>query len=329
MNAKTIAAPITTAPRNRLRLSLDRFGLPLVFILLCVVMAFSSEYFMTWRNWMDILRQTSINGILAVGMTYVILTKGIDLSVGSILAFAGLCSAMVATQGYGLLAAVSAGMFAGAMLGVVNGFMVANLSIPPFVATLGMLSIARGMTFILNDGSPITDLPDAYLALGIGKIGPIGVPIIIFAVVALIFWMVLRYTTYGRYVYAVGGNEKSARTSGIGVRKVMFSVYVVSGLLAGLAGVVLSARTTSALPQAGVSYELDAIAAVVIGGTSLMGGRGSVISTFFGVLIISVLAAGLAQIGATEPTKRIITGAVIVIAVVLDTYRSRRASRRG
>lgn len=153
MNAKTVIAPANVVPRSRLRLSLDRFGLPLVFILLCVVMAFASEYFMTWRNWMDILRQTSINGILAVGMTYVILTKGIDLSVGSILAFAGLCSALVATQGYGLLAAVSAGMFAGAMLGVVNGFMVANLSIPPFVATLGMLSIARGMTFILNDAA--------------------------------------------------------------------------------------------------------------------------------------------------------------------------------
>ncbi|MCF5826787.1 ABC transporter permease, partial [Pseudomonas syringae] len=148
MNSKTVIAPATVEPRSRLRLSFDRFGLPLVFILLCLVMAFASEYFMTWRNWMDILRQTSINGILAVGMTYVILTKGIDLSVGSILAFAGLCSALVATQGYGLLAAVSAGMFAGAMLGVVNGFMVANLSIPPFVATLGMLSIARGMTFI-------------------------------------------------------------------------------------------------------------------------------------------------------------------------------------
>lgn len=326
MNAKTIAAPITTAPRNRLRLSLDRFGLPLVFILLCVVMAFSSEYFMTWRNWMDILRQTSINGILAVGMTYVILTKGIDLSVGSILAFAGLCSAMVATQGYGLLAAVSAGMFAGAMLGVVNGVMVANLSIPPFVATLGMLSIARGMTFILNDGSPITDLPDAYLALalGIGKIGPIGVPIIIFAVVALIFWMVLRYTTYGRYVYAVGGNEKSARTSGIGVRKVMFSVYVVSGLLAGLAGVVLSARTTSALPQAGVSYELDAIAAVVIGGTSLSGGTGSIVGTLFGALLIGVINNGLNLLGVSSYYQQVAKGLIIVFAVLIDVWRKKK-----
>jgi len=215
------------------------------------------------------------------------------------------------------------------MLGVGNGFMVANLWIPPFVATLGMLSVARGMTFILNDGSPVTDLPDGFLALGIGKLGPIGVPIVIFAVVALIFWMVLRYATYGRYVYAVGGNEKSARTSGIGVRKVTFSVYVISGLLAGVAALFQISRLEAADPNAGSGLELQVIAAVVIGGTSLMGGRGSVISTFFGVLIISVLAAGLAQIGATEPTKRIITGAVIVIAVVLDTYRSQRASRRG
>ncbi|MGY4531971.1 putative xylitol transport system permease protein [Pseudomonas sp. TE3786] len=324
MNSKSIAAPSLAPSRQRRGLALDRLGLPLVFILLCLVLAFASEYFMTWRNWMDILRQTSINGILAIGMTYVILSKGIDLSVGSILAFAGLFSALVASHGYGLLAAVSAGMFAGTMLGAANGFMVANLSIPPFVATLGMLSIARGMTFILNDGSPITDLPDSYLALGIGKVGPIGVPVLIFAAVALMFWLVLRYTTYGRYVYAVGGNEKSARTSGIGVRKVVFSVYVVSGLLAGLAGVVLSARTTSALPQAGTSYELDAIAAVVIGGTSLSGGTGSIVGTLFGALLIGVINNGLNLLGVSSYYQQVAKGLIIVLAVLIDVWRRKK-----
>lgn len=326
MTIQTLTPSITPAPsRSRLRFALDRFGLPVVFVLLCVALGFSSEYFMTWRNWMDILRQTSINGILAVGMTYVILTRGIDLSVGSILAFAGLCSAMVAVQGYGLLAALSAGMFAGAVMGALNGFMVANLSIPPFVATLGMLSVGRGLTFILNDGSPVTDLPEGYLALGTGKLGPIGMPIVIFAIVALFFWLVLKYTTYGRYVYAVGGNEKSARTSGIGVRKVTFSVYVISGLLAGLAGIVLSARTTSALPQAGVSYELDAIAAVVIGGTSLSGGTGSIVGTLFGALLIGVINNGLNLLGVSSYYQQVAKGLIIVFAVLIDVWRKRRA----
>lgn len=326
MTIQTLTPSITSAPlRSRLRFALDRFGLPLVFVLLCVALGFSSEYFMTWRNWMDILRQTSINGILAVGMTYVILTRGIDLSVGSILAFSGLCSAMVAVQGYGLLAALSAGMFAGAVMGALNGFMVANLSIPPFVATLGMLSVGRGLTFILNDGSPVTDLPEAYLALGTGKLGPIGMPIVIFAIVALFFWLVLKYTTYGRYVYAVGGNEKSARTSGIGVRKVTFSVYAISGLLAGLAGIVLSARTTSALPQAGVSYELDAIAAVVIGGTSLSGGTGSIVGTLFGALLIGVINNGLNLLGVSSYYQQVAKGLIIVFAVLIDVWRKRRA----
>ena len=267
MTIQTLTPSITSAPsRSRLRFALDRFGLPLVFVLLCVALGFSSEYFMTWRNWMDILRLTSISVVLVGGIAYVILTRGIDLSVGSILAFSGLCSAMVAVQGYGLLAALSAGMFAGAVMGALNGFMVANLSIPPFVATLGMLSVGRGLTFILNDGSPVTDLPEAYLALGTGKLGP-----------------------------------------------------------AGLAGIVLSARTTSALPQAGVSYELDAIAAVVIGGTSLSGGTGSIVGTLFGALLIGVINNGLNLLGVSSYYQQVAKGLIIVFAVLIDVWRKRRA----
>lgn len=326
MNAQTLTTPATApvAPRQRMRTFIDRFAMPIIFVVLCVVLAFSSEYFLTARNLMDILRQTSINGILAIGMTYVILTKGIDLSVGSILAFAGICSGLVAAQGHGVLAALSAGLLAGAVLGAVNGFVVARLSVPPFVATLGMLSVARGLTYIVNDGSPVADLPDAYLSLGDGKLGPLSMPIVIFAAVALLFWMVLKYTTYGRYVYAVGGNEKSARTSGIGVRRVIFSVYVVSGLLAGLAGMVLSARTTSALPQAGLSYELDAIAAVVIGGTSLSGGTGSLVGTLFGALLIGVINNGLNLLGVSSYYQQVAKGLIIVLAVLLDVSRKKQ-----
>ncbi|ARK85504.1 sugar ABC transporter permease [Burkholderia pseudomallei] len=309
MNTQTLSR-LDAAPRrvNVAELA-SRFGIPIVFVALCVVLAFASPYFLTWRNWSDILRQTSINGILAIGMTYVILTKGIDLSVGSVLALA---------------VSLAAGVACGAALGAINGVAIARLNVPPFVATLGMLSVARGVTYIANDGSPVANLPDDYLSLGIGRLGPLGMPVLIFAGVALACWWVLRYTTYGRYLYAVGGNEKSARTSGIGVRKVVFSVYVVSGALAGLAGMILAARTTSALPQAGASYELDAIAAVVIGGTSLSGGQGGVVGTLFGALLIGVINNGLNLLGVSSYYQQIAKGLIIVLAVLIDVARKQQ-----
>lgn len=324
MNAQTLPS-IDSAPR-RLPFAelLGRFGIPLIFVALCVILTFASPYFLTWRNWGDILRQTSINGILAVGMTYVILTRGIDLSVGSILAFTGIVSGLVVAAGHGLPLALGAGLLCGTVLGAFNGLAVAQLNVPPFVATLGMLSVARGLTYIVNDGSPVTDLSDAYLALGNGSLGPISMPVLIFAVVALVFWLILRYTTYGRYIYAVGGNERSAKTSGIGVRKVTFSVYVVSGALSGLAGMILSARTTSSLPQAGMSYELDAIAAVVIGGTSLSGGQGSMVGTLFGALLIGVINNGLNLLGVSSYYQQVAKGLIIVLAVLIDVSRKKQ-----
>ncbi|KIX41485.1 sugar ABC transporter permease [Burkholderia pseudomallei] len=324
MNTQTLSR-LDAAPRrvNVAELA-SRFGIPIVFVALCVVLAFASPYFLTWRNWSDILRQTSINGILAIGMTYVILTKGIDLSVGSVLALAGIVSGLAGAAGHGLAVSLAAGVACGAALGAINGVAIARLNVPPFVATLGMLSVARGVTYIANDGSPVANLPDDYLSLGIGRLGPLGMPVLIFAGVALACWWVLRYTTYGRYLYAVGGNEKSARTSGIGVRKVVFSVYVVSGALAGLAGMILAARTTSALPQAGVSYELDAITAVVIGGTSLSGGQGGVVGTLFGALLIGVINNGLNLLGVSSYYQQIAKGLIIVLAVLIDVARKQQ-----
>ncbi|WDD91265.1 ABC transporter permease [Burkholderia sp. FERM BP-3421] len=324
MPSQILSRPEPVPSRVNLAECASRFGIPLIFVALCIVLAFASPYFLTWRNWSDILRQTSINGILAVGMTCVILTKGIDLSVGSVLALAGIVSGLVAAAGYGLAAALAAGVGCGALLGALNGATIARFNVPPFVATLGMLSVARGVTYIVNDGSPVANLPDGYLALGVARLGPLGMPVLIFAAVALACWWVLRYTTYGRYLYAVGGNEKSARTSGIGVRKVVFSVYVVSGALAGLAGMILAARTTSALPQAGVSYELDAIAAVVIGGTSLSGGQGGVIGTLFGALLIGVINNGLNLLGVSSYYQQIAKGLIIVLAVLIDVARKQQ-----
>lgn len=319
---------ISNAPRRPINVSalLAQYGILLVFVLLCVVLTFANPFFLTEQNISNVLRQTSINGILAIGMTYVILTGGIDLSVGSVLAFSSMVAASLVSgeQPQGVFVAIMAGLGTGAALGMVNGLLVSRFGVPPFVATLGMLSVARGLTFIYTDGTPIPNLSPAFRTIGQGFVGPIPVPVFIFAGVALLFWWVLKYTTFGRYIYAVGGNERSARTSGVNTRGVLFGAYIIAGSLAGLAGLILTARTTSALPQAGVSYELDAIAAVVIGGTSLSGGTGSVLGTVIGALIIGVINNGLDLLGVSSYYQQVIKGVIIITAVLLDVSRRRR-----
>lgn len=320
------AAPVRIFSSGNLQQFYRRYGIVVALIILSIALSFANQYFMTWGNWVDILRQTSINGILAIGMTYVVLTGGIDLSVGAILAFAGLVTASLITgpSPHGLLTGIAAGMSVGGLLGAVNGLMVARLSVPPFVATLGMLSAARGFTYIYNDGMPISDLPEAFLNLGGGYLLGLPIPVLIFVTVIVVFWFILRYTTYGRYIYAVGGNPRSAKTSGISTAKISFSVYFISGLLAAIAGVVLAARTTAALPQAGLSYELDAIAAVVIGGTSLSGGSGSLGGTVIGALLIGVINNGLNLLGVSSYYQQVVKGVIIVGAVLLDASRKKQ-----
>lgn len=230
---------------------------------------------------------------------------------------------MATGGGYPPAVAVLAGLGAGAGLGAISGLLVARMAVPSFVATLGMLSAARGATYIYNDGMPVSDLPPGLLSIGGGQILHVPVPIVIFGVVIAVSWFVLRFTVYGRYIYAVGGNARSAKTSGIDTRKVYFAVYVISGLLAGLAGVLLAARTTAALPQAGVSYELDAIAAVVIGGTSLSGGTGTLGGTVVGALLIGVINNGLNLLGVSSYYQQVIKGVIIVGAVLLDSSRKK------
>jgi putative xylitol transport system permease protein len=318
-----------TASRTRLRLAqfLARYGIVVAFVVLCTLLSFANEYFLTWGNWANVLRQTSINGILAIGMTYVILSGGIDLSVGSMLALCGMVAGSLVT-GNGAqppMVAILAGIATGIVLGAVNGLLVARLSVPPFVATLGMLSVARGLTFIYSDGMPIPNLSPGFRFIGQGDLLGVPMPIVLLLVVFTVFYFILAYTTYGRYVYAVGGSEKSAKTSGISTRAITFSVYVICGGLAGLAGMILAARTTSALPQAGISYELDAIAAVVIGGTSLStGGVGSLVGTLFGALIIGVINNGLDLMGVSSYYQQVIKGLIIVAAVLLDGFTRRR-----
>jgi len=304
---------------------LSRYGIVLAFIALCVILSFANQYFLTPGNILNVLRQTSINGILAVGMTFVILTGGIDLSVGSVLAFCGMVSAsfVTGTAPWNPVFAIGLGLLCGLLLGSVNGLLVAKLRVPPFVATLGMLSVARGLTLIYNNGMPVPNLSPQYRFIGMGMLADIPVPVLVFALVAAGSWFVLRYTTYGRYVYAVGGNERSAKTSGINTRRIIFSVYAIAGALAGLSAQVLTARTSSALVQAGQAYELDAIAAVVIGGTSLSGGIGGLTGTIFGALIIGVINNGLDLMGVSSYYQQVIKGTIIVLAVLLDYSRQR------
>lgn len=309
----------------------QRYGILIALVVLCLVLAFVSENFLSSRNIINVLRQTSINGILAIGMTFVILTRGIDLSVGSVVALTGVVAASFATTSssafipgtpYMAVVPLVIGVLTGMAMGAISGLAVARYAVPAFVATLGMLSAARGLTLIYSDGRPIPALTDGFRWIGTGDIAGIPLPIILFALVFVVSHFVLTRTRFGRHVYAAGGNPHATKVSGISVSRIRFAVYVISGALAGIAGMILAARTGSALPQAGVAYELDAIAAVVIGGTSLAGGIGRVTGTVIGALLIGVMNNGLDLLGVESYYQQVIKGALIVAAVMLD--RSRR-----
>lgn len=307
----------------------QRYGILIALAALCLVLSLVSDNFLTSRNIINVLRQTSINGILAIGMTFVILTRGIDLSVGSVVALVGVVSASFATTGaagiagapYMPLIPMLVGLVTGTAIGAVSGTVVARFSVPAFVATLGMLSAARGLTLIYSGGRPIPALTEGYRWIGTGDIAGIPVPIILFGLVFALAHFVLSRTRFGRHVYAVGGNPHAAKVSGLPVRRIRFAVYAISGALAGIAGMILAARTGSALPQAGVAYELDAIAAVVIGGTSLAGGIGRVSGTVIGALLIGVMNNGLDLLGVESYYQQVIKGGLIVAAVMLDRSR--------
>lgn len=310
---------------------LKEYGIYLAFIILVVVLSFANKYFLTQNNISNILLQTSINGVLAFGMTFVIITGGIDLSVGSVLALAGIVSASFATTSpqamiaggpYPVFVALIVGVLIGSASGGVIGWIVARYNVPAFVTTLGMLSAARGLTLIYAGGRPVPALIPSFRWIGNGSLFGVPAPVVIFAALFLISWFVLARTRFGRYVYAVGGNARAAKTSGINVVGVRFAVYVISGAFAGIAGMLLAARTGSALTQAGIGYELDAIAAVVIGGISLSGGIGRMTGALIGALIIGVMNNGLDLMGIESYYQQVLKGMLIVGAVMLDQRRN-------
>ena len=298
-----------------------------LLVLMALVSLFSPN-FMTLDNQLNILRQTSINAIIAMGMTFVILTAGIDLSVGSVLAFAGaVCASLIAAD-TPIVFALLASLGVGALLGAANGFVISHFGVQPFIATLVGMTMVRGLTLVYTEGRPIStgDFQVAFdfYELGGGYLLGIPLPVLIAALVFALCWAVLRHTRFGRHVYAVGGNEQVARLSGVAVGRVKGLVYSLSGMLAALAGIILTARLESAQPTAGTAYELDAIAAVVLGGTSLAGGRGWIFGTLVGALIIGVLNNALNLMNVSSYYQMVAKGAVILLAVVIDSYGRER-----
>lgn len=326
-NAVADEVGLNAASGNIFKKMMGSLGPLLALILLCVVMAFLSKSFFTTNNLLNILQQVSIVSVIAAGMTFIILMGAIDLSVGSILAFTGLITA--ALMKYYQIdpwLAVCVGLCAGAFLGFLNGIMVAYMSLPPFIATLGMMSIARGGAFTITNGDTIFSLPDPFLAIT-ERWGIIPVPVIIMLVLFLVCGYVLNYTRLGRYTYAIGGNETASLLSGINVKRYKTAIFTLSGLFCAISAMLLTARLDSATPVAGEGIELDAIAAVVIGGTSMMGGQGRISGTIIGVLIMGVVNNGMNLLTIPQGPQKIVKGAIIVIAVMVDIIRKSRQAK--
>jgi ribose/xylose/arabinose/galactoside ABC-type transport system permease subunit len=311
---------VNTASDNRQTVGVffSKYGIYFAFLLLAGVMAAVSPPFRTLSNVENILQQISVNGIMAVGMTLVIITAGIDLSVGSVLAFSAVVAASFAHPGASLLVAILLGVLTGFACGAINGILIAKKRLAPFIVTLGMMTIARGAALVYTNGRPVINLSDAYNEIGGGKIAHLPFSAIIFFAVTLLGIFILHYTRFGRYVFAVGGNELAAKVSGVNTDRVLIGVYAFTGALAGIAGIVLSSRVMSGSPATGAGYELDAIAAVVIGGTSLSGGVGSMAGTIVGALIIGVMNNGLDLLNVSSYWQQIVKGLIIVLAVLLD-----------
>jgi ribose transport system permease protein len=283
-----------------------------------------SPHFLTISNLLNVAEQATIIAIVAVGMTFVIITAGIDLSVGSVLAFAGVVMASALHQGVPLPVALLVGLGIGLLCGLVNGLLITIGRLPPFIATLGMMSVARGTALMFTEGRPVSGFSEGFRSLATGEVLRVPTPVIIMIVVYVTAFFILGRTKLGRYTYAIGGNEEAALLSGINVKLYKSLVYGLAGMLSGLAAILLTARLNSAQPIAGMNYELDAIAATVIGGTSLLGGEGTVLGTLIGALIMAVLRNGLNLLGVSSFIQQIVIGSVIIVAVLIDMALKRR-----
>jgi ribose transport system permease protein len=326
-NTKQLKAPLISSSDAKQMLA--RLQPLIALVLMVLVISLLTDKFFSAENGWNILRQISINLCLSIGMTMIILSGGIDLSVGAILGLSGAMAAGVLKNGiavpqfdvllqFTVFGAIAVALLTGLLLGLINGVVITRFRVPPFVATLGMLSIARGLTMLWTGGFPVTGLGQSFAVIGTGVQLGIPMPVWISAALAGIFFVVVRKTRFGRYLYAVGGNERAALLTGLPVNRIKIVVYALGGLLAAAAGLIVTARLDSAQPNAGLGYELDSIAAVVIGGTSLSGGRGSILGSVLGCLIIGVLNNGLFLLDVSPFWQQVVKGLVILVAVAID-----------
>lgn len=294
-------------------------------LVVVALISFSTPYFLTTDNLMGVFRSFSLIAIMSIGMVMVIITGGIDLSVGSVMGLSSLVTALGFQSGLPTVVCVAGGLVTGLLFGLFNGVLITVVRLPPFIATLGSLSIGRGLLYIITHGVPLTpDTPDSFAEIGQGYIGLVPVPVVIMLVMTVVFSMLMRKTRFGRHVYATGGNEQAARLSGVKTNRVKLVVYMLSGLIAAMAGVISFSRFLSAEPASGFGAELDVIAAAAIGGASLAGGVGSVEGAIIGAALAGIIANGVVLMNIDTYAQQAITGAVILIAVSLDVWRNRR-----
>jgi ribose transport system permease protein len=296
-------------------------GIFVVFIVICIILAIASPKFLLISNLTNVARQMAVIAIISVGMTYVIITGGIDLSVGSIVAFSGCITALMLVDGYPIALCILVGLLLGTIVGFVNGLLIVYVKLAPFIATLGTMGIARGLVLAITRGYPIQPFPKAFEWIGRGYLGVFPIPVLIMAVIVIIGYVLLSKTKLGRHIYYIGSNEKAARLSGLNVDATLIFVYTIAGFFSGLASVVLISRLTSAQSNMGSGFELDAIAAVVIGGTSLSGGEGSVLGSLIGAALMGIIKNALILLGVNVYWQSVVIGLVIVLAVSIDAFR--------
>lgn len=303
--------------------NINKLGPLLALIVLIVVVTAINPSFISPNNLLNLLRQVAANGFIAFGMTFVILTGGIDLSVGSTLALSSALAAGLLSNGVNALIAVVVGIISGGFLGALNGILISKGKMAPFIATLATMTIYRGTTLVYTNGNPITGIGDSFFFsfIGRGYLFGIPFPVVLMFVVFILLFLLLHKTSFGRKTYAIGGNEKAAYIAGVKIDKIKILIYTISGVMASISGMIITSRLNSAQPTAGQSYEMDAIASVVLGGTSLSGGRGRIFGTLVGALIIGTLNNGLNLLGVSSFYQQIVKGIVIVIAVLLDRKR--------
>lgn len=308
---------------------LQGMGLIIAFALLCVVLAFSSSFFVTWDNLLTVLRQAAYVAVVACGMTFVIAAGGIDLSVGAVMAIAGIIVGYLMNNGINIYLAITISMAAGALIGSLSGLLITQCKIPDFIVTMAMMSIIRGIVQVVTKGIPFYGLTyKEFSFIAQGSVIGIPFPIIIMLVIYLFFYYIMYHTRFGRYVISTGSNAESARLVGIPVRRIKTAVYFLSGFLAAFAGVIMTSRLTAAMPDAGQGYEMDAIAATVIGGTSMSGGKAKILGTALGAVMMATVRNGLNLLAVNTYWHQVVIGSIVLFAVGLDIFSNRERKRK-